>query len=318
MVAGFEQPDEGVIELDGLDLVQVPAHKRPVNTVFQSYALFPFMTVWDNVAFGLKYLTKDKSEISERVGKALDLVEMGAFAKRKPHQLSGGQQQRVALARALVLEPNVLLLDEPLGALDAKLRKTLQIELRQLQKRVETTFIYVTHDQEEAMTMSDRLAVLLNGQVEQVGSPSEVYSQPATSYVAGFLGSANLYDAKVIEVVGDGLVCRVGAYDLVVGACEYDPAVGDEVSVMVRPERVEVSHVGGEQRERGDTDGNLMAGKVQALVFRGAHTGVVLDCSGLGIEAEVPNIRGEPPAWLSTGSVVRARVSPSALRVLVS
>ena len=134
------------------------------------------------------------------MGKALDLVEMGTFAKRKPHQLSGGQQQRVALARALVLEPTVLLLDEPLGALDAKLRKTLQIELRQLQKRVETTFIYVTHDQEEAMTMSDRLAVLLNGQVEQIGSPSEVYSQPATSYVAGFLGSANLYDATVIDV----------------------------------------------------------------------------------------------------------------------
>ena len=152
----------------------------------------------------------------------------------------------------------------------------------------------------------------------QIGTPSEVYSQPASSYVATFLGTTNLFPGTVTEVNGNGLVCRVGAYDLVVGACEYDPAVGDEVSVMVRPERVEVSHVGGEQRERGDTDGNLMAGKVQALVFRGAHTGVVLDCSGLGIEAEVPNIRGEPPAWLSTGSVVRARVSPSALRVLVS
>ncbi|MDX6357221.1 MAG: spermidine/putrescine transport system ATP-binding protein, partial [Nocardioidaceae bacterium] len=163
MIAGFEEPDEGHIILDGADLSQVSPHKRPVNTVFQSYALFPFLDVADNVAFGLRYQRASKDDVRRRVGAALELVQMDALAKRKPHQLSGGQQQRVALARALVLEPTVLLLDEPMGALDAKLRKQLQLELRALQKQVGTTFVYVTHDQEEALTMSDRLAVLDSG-----------------------------------------------------------------------------------------------------------------------------------------------------------
>ena len=165
MIAGFEKPDSGRIELDGRDVAPDPPHRRPVNTVFQNYALFPFMTVWDNVAFGLKYLKTSREETKERVGEALDLVQMGGFAKRKPSQLSGGQQQRVALARALVLRPRVLLLDEPLGALDAKLRKRLQLELRAVQREVGITFVYVTHDQEEALTMSDRIAVLAEGKV---------------------------------------------------------------------------------------------------------------------------------------------------------
>ena len=166
MIAGFERPDEGRIELDGVDLSQVAPHKRPVNTVFQSYALFPFLDVSENVGFGLRYQRATKEEVRRRVAAALDLVQMGALSKRKPHQLSGGQQQRVALARALVLEPTVLLLDEPMGALDAKLRKQLQLDLRSLQKTVGTTFVYVTHDQDEALTMSDRLAVLDHGQVD--------------------------------------------------------------------------------------------------------------------------------------------------------
>ncbi len=169
MIAGFERPDAGRIELDGVDLSQVAPHKRPVNTVFQSYALFPFLDVSENVGFGLRYQRATKEEVRRRVGAALDLVQMGSMSKRKPHQLSGGQQQRVALARALVLEPTVLLLDEPMGALDAKLRKQLQLDLRSLQKHVGTTFVYVTHDQDEALTMSDRLAVLDHGQVMQVG-----------------------------------------------------------------------------------------------------------------------------------------------------
>jgi spermidine/putrescine transport system ATP-binding protein len=223
----------------------------------------------------------------------------------------------VALARALVLEPMVLLLDEPMGALDAKLRKQLQLELRDLQREIGTTFVYVTHDQEEALTMSDRLAVMHQGRVMQVGTPSEVYSQPAGSYVASFLGSTNLFPATVTEVRPDGLVCRVGAHDLAVGTCEHTPAVGDEVHVMVRPERVEVSPAGA-GRPGSATGASVLPGRVELLVFRGAHTGVVLDCDGLRVEAEVANQRGEPPAWLTEGSAVQARLSPSALRALVS
>ncbi len=200
MIAGFEKPDSGRIELDGHDVAGDPPHKRPVNTVFQTYALFPFMSVWDNVAFGLRYQKTSRDDTKRRVGEALDLVRMTDYAKRRPTQLSGGQQQRVALARALVLRPSVLLLDEPLGALDAKLRKLLQLELRAVQREVEITFVYVTHDQEEALTMSDQIAVMANGRVEQVGPPEEIYSAPATTYVAGFLGAANIFDAEVSTV----------------------------------------------------------------------------------------------------------------------
>jgi spermidine/putrescine transport system ATP-binding protein len=313
MVAGFELPDEGSIELDGLDLVRVPAHKRPVNTVFQSYALFPFLSVWDNVAFGLKYQQNNsKAEVRDRVGRALELVEMTTMAKRKPHQLSGGQQQRVALARALVLEPTVLLLDEPLGALDAKLRKTLQIELRQLQKRVETTFIYVTHDQEEAMTMSDRIAVLLNGQLEQVGTPSEVYSRPQTSYVAGFLGSANLYDVTVIDVVGDNATCELGQVKVRANVAEC-AVPGARISLAVRPERIEVAPP---DQLREDGDANVFAGSVEHLVFLGAQTHVGVQIGGALMVAEVPNVHGELPDWLHEGRQVCIRISLKAIQLL--
>jgi spermidine/putrescine transport system ATP-binding protein len=312
MVAGFEQPDEGSIELDGSDLVRVSAHKRPVNTVFQSYALFPFMSVWDNVAFGLRYHTDDKSEVRSRVGKAVELVEMSGFAKRKPHQLSGGQQQRVALARALVLEPTVLLLDEPLGALDAKLRKTLQIELRQLQKRVETTFIYVTHDQEEAMTMSDRLVVMRDGRVEQLGSPSEVYSQPDTAYVAGFLGTANLYEAKVLEVEGDIATCELGEVRLRARAVECSQP-GAVVSVAIRPERIEIAPFS-ELRE--EDDANVLPGTVEQLVFLGAQTHVGVRIGANLVTAEVANVHGALPEWLHEQKRVCVRVSPAAVRLL--
>ncbi len=309
MIAGFEEPDEGRIELDGKDLSQVPPHKRPVNTVFQSYALFPFLDVSDNVAFGLRYQRAGKDEVRRRVGAALDLVQMGALSKRKPHQLSGGQQQRVALARALVLEPTVLLLDEPMGALDAKLRKQLQIELRSLQKVVGTTFVYVTHDQDEALTMSDRLAVLDQGRVMQIGTPSEVYSTPANAHVATFLGTTNLWPAEVVSADADGLCCRIGAVDLRV---DGDGArAGDRVSVMVRPERVTVSRL-----PAGGDGTNVLPGRVATLTFRGAHTAVLLDCGGLRLEADVSNVAGEPPEWLEEGAEVSVEVSPRALRVL--
>src|SRR5512134_3756958 len=216
MIAGFEQPSEGRILLDGVDVAYTPPHKRNVNTVFQNYALFPHLNVFDNVAFGLRRAKRPKSEVKERALQALELVQLGGFEGRKPSQLSGGQQQRVALARALVLNPSVLLLDEPLGALDAKLRKTLQIELKSLQREVGITFIYVTHDQEEALTMSDRLAVMSNGRVEQVGTPSEVYEEPATAYVADFLGVSNLMDASAAGSTSDGRgKVRIGDFELV-------------------------------------------------------------------------------------------------------
>ena len=207
MIAGFERPDGGQILLDGRDMAPDAPHVRPVNTVFQNYALFPLMTVWDNVAFGLRYQDVDKAETKRRVGEALALTRIEELGHRRPAQLSGGQQQRVALARALVLNPRVLLLDEPLGALDAQLRKHLQLQLRQLQRDVGITFVYVTHDQEEALTMSDRIAVIAEGKVEQVGSPEEIYARPATAYVAGFLGSANIFDAEVTDLAGATATC---------------------------------------------------------------------------------------------------------------
>ena len=213
MIAGFEQPTDGRILLDGTDMAYTPPHKRNVNTVFQSYALFPHLNVADNVAFGLRRQKVGKHETRERVAETLELVQLTGFEKRKPAQMSGGQQQRVALARALVLKPAVLLLDEPLGALDAKLRKALQIELKALQQQVGITFIYVTHDQEEALTMSDRIAVMADGKVEQVAPPREVYEEPSTVFVADFLGVSNLMDA---EAVGGANICRlqVGDFEL--------------------------------------------------------------------------------------------------------
>src|SRR6476469_7018520 len=192
MIAGFERPTSGRILLDGDDVAQTPPHRRNVNTVFQSYALFPHLNVADNVAFGLKYKKVTKAERTTMVNEALALVQLADYGKRKPGQLSGGQQQRVALARALVLRPRVLLLDEPLGALDARLRKDLQVELKALQQNLGITFVYVTHDQEEALTMSDRLAVMSDGHVEQMGDPQEVYEAPDTLFVAEFLGVSNL------------------------------------------------------------------------------------------------------------------------------
>src|SRR5580698_5947520 len=208
LIAGFEQPTAGKILLDGQDVSAVPPHRRNVNTVFQSYALFPFLTVYDNVAFGLRNKRLPKSELDSRVYSALDLVHLRQFEKRRPGQLSGGQQQRVALARALVLQPSVLLLDEPLGALDAKLRRSLKVELKALQEQVGITFLYVTHDQEEALTMSDRLAVMRDGKIVQLGRPSDVYEEPADTYVADFLGASNLMEVDVVSR-GPGSCCSV-------------------------------------------------------------------------------------------------------------
>ncbi|WP_454793526.1 ABC transporter ATP-binding protein [Mycolicibacterium lutetiense] len=246
MIAGFESPTEGAIRLEGVDVSRVPPHKRNVNTVFQHYALFPHMTVWDNVAYGprsrRKAAKKDSAEIKRSVDELLEIVRLTDFAKRKPGQLSGGQQQRVALARALVNYPSALLLDEPLGALDLKLRHAMQFELKRIQREVGITFIYVTHDQEEALTMSDRIAVMNNGNVEQIGSPTEIYDRPATVFVASFIGQANLWagrqtgranrDFVEVEVLGTTLKAKPGDTTI-------EP--GGHATLMVRPERVRVS-----------------------------------------------------------------------------
>lgn len=311
MIAGFEKPDSGRIELDGRDVVSDPPNRRPVNTVFQTYALFPFMTVWDNVAFGLKYQKASRDETKRRVGEALELVRMSDFAKRRPAQLSGGQQQRVALARALVLRPRVLLLDEPLGALDAKLRKQLQLELRAVQREVGITFVYVTHDQEEALTMSDQIAVLAEGRVEQVGPPQEIYSAPATTFVAGFLGAANIFDAEVIEAGGGSAVCS--ALDTRLGAAVDKSAGPGSAAIVIRPERIALQNAG-EPIMQGR---NVISGTVAQVVYLGNCTQVHVDVgASAALIVEVPNHSGPSSVTHEPGVRVNCVCTHDAVRVL--
>jgi spermidine/putrescine transport system ATP-binding protein len=242
MIAGFETVTSGRILLEGVDVSQVPPYRRNVNTVFQQYALFPHMSVRDNIAFGPRTKDVAAAEVDRRVQQMLDVVRLAAFADRRPHQLSGGQKQRVALARALVNYPSALLLDEPLSALDLKLRQAMQIELKRIQREVGITFIFVTHDQEEALTMSDRIAVMSAGRVEQVGSPEEIYDSPATGFVAGFIGTANLLPTNIQQIVGERAVVKLAA-DRPVEAptLGHRFTVGQEATLMIRPERIRVS-----------------------------------------------------------------------------
>ncbi len=321
MIAGFEQPDAGRILLDGRDVAQDPPHQRPVNTVFQNYALFPHLSVAENVGFGLSYQKASKAEISRRVGSALELTRMGSYAKRRPGQLSGGQQQRVALAPALVQNPKVLLLDEPLGALDAQLRRQLQLELRALQREVGITFVYVTHDQEEALTMSDRIAVLAGGRIEQVGAPQEIYSCPATTYVAGFLGSANIFDAELLSSSPTGEArCRAlgGPVEAMLDS-SLDPG---PAAIVIRPERiVMLRHDAVESpSSRGSSGSNQMRGTVRDVVYLGSNTQVLVDVDTDDGEApltvEVPNHHGPSSVDLRPGDAVVCSCAPDAVRVL--
>jgi spermidine/putrescine transport system ATP-binding protein len=311
MIAGFERPDEGRVMLDGRDLSHDPPHARPVNTVFQDYALFPFMTVRENVGFGLKYQRASRSETAQRVAGALDLTRMAKFAERRPGQLSGGQRQRVALARALVLNPRVLLLDEPLGALDAQLRKQLQLELRALQREVGITFVYVTHDQEEALTMSDRIAVLAEGKVEQVGGPQEIYTTPATTYVAGFLGSANIFDAELLSSVGGEATCAT--LDTKIGARLDDALEPGPAAIVIRPERIDLA----DADESVPVGRNVFRGMVRDIVYLGASTHVHVALStGQLLTVEVPNHDGPSSVTHPPGSTVQCVCTPDAVRVL--
>ncbi len=307
LIAGFEQPTEGKILLDDVDVSGVPPHKRNVNTVFQSYALFPFLTVFDNVAFGLRNRKLDKPEIGRQVGRALELVKLGPFARRRPGQLSGGQQQRVALARALVLQPSVLLLDEPLGALDAKLRRSLKVELKALQEEVGITFLYVTHDQEEALTMSDRLAVMRDGKIVQLGGPHEVYEEPADTYVADFLGVSNLMEIHVVER-GPGPHCQVRLGEAVLTAEYGGSDAPDSAHAVIRPERVRVEQF-------GSAGANRVPAMVERLVYLGSATQVILRLAA-GPELQVLLQNDGITEQLAHGTPVHAYLPPDALRVL--
>jgi spermidine/putrescine transport system ATP-binding protein len=307
MIAGFERPTEGQILLDGVDMVQTPPHKRHVNTVFQSYALFPHLNVFDNVAFGLRYKQSGRPA-KEAVPEALARVRLEGMEKRKPSQLSGGQQQRVALARALVLDPKVLLLDEPLGALDAKLRKALQIELKGLQENLGITFIYVTHDQEEALTMSDRMAVMSDGRIEQVGSPQNIYEEPSTAYVADFIGTSNLMSGQAVGRNGArGCVVRCG--DLELEAWGGDVGATGDVLLVIRPERVDV-------HPHGTDGGNRVPGMVERVVYVGASTQLMIRLlTGVSLQAMLPS--GASADAYAQGSPVSVHLPPDSLRVLV-
>ena len=308
MVAGFEPPTTGKILLDGTDVGNWPPHRRNVNTVFQSYALFPFLTVAENVAFGMKYKSVPKSERDQRVAEALELVQLSGYEKRRPNQLSGGQQQRVALARALVLRPSVLLLDEPLGALDAKLRRTLQVELGALQEQVGITFLYVTHDQEEALTMSNRLAVMNHGRIVQIGTPEEVYSEPADAYVADFLGVSNLMDARVEQAAAGRASCRLRLGDFVLEAEAGRLDATGAVKVAIRPERIHLYAY--------ETSGaNRVPGMVERLVFLGSTTHVYVRlATGSTLQALVRNDGAALP--YSQGTPVSVGLPADALRIL--
>ncbi len=243
MIAGFEEPTTGRVLIAGRDVTSVPSAKRPVNMVFQAYALFPHMTVFENIAFGLRIRRVGRREIEERVAEAMRIVQLEGMSKRKPIQLSGGQQQRVALARALVNRPEALLLDEPLGALDLKLRKEMQLELKHIQEETQTTFVYVTHDQEEALTMSDRIAVMDQGIVEQVAAPRELYERPATPFVAGFIGVSNVVHLRPDRAHEGMVVMTVAEGEWVVAPSESARDM-EEILITVRPEKIKFEEVG--------------------------------------------------------------------------
>jgi spermidine/putrescine transport system ATP-binding protein len=285
MVAGFEQPNAGKVLIDDEDVAGLPAFKRPTNTVFQSYALFPHLNVGENVGFGLKRKKVAKDEIQRRVSAELDRVGLAGEANRKPNQLSGGMQQRVALARALVNLPKVLLLDEPLGALDLKLRKGLQVELKRIQREVGITFVYVTHDQEEALTMSDRIAVMNRGRVEQVDAPEAVYERPATTFVAGFIGVSNLMPAVVEQSSGDRTRVRLDA-GVDIEAVGNGLATGERCHAVVRPEKLEIG-----RKEDSTRDGwPSVEGTVESSIYLGTATSIVVRLAGdVPMTVLVPN-----------------------------
>jgi spermidine/putrescine transport system ATP-binding protein len=311
ILAGLDLPDEGIVKIGGVDASKIPAHRRPVNTVFQSYALFPHLSVRDNVAFGLRMKKVVAPELSERVSRALDLVQISSLSERSPAQLSGGQKQRVALARALVNEPQVLLLDEPLGALDLKLRKELEVELLALQRRLAITFLYVTHDQEEALVMSDRIAVMRAGVIEQMDESRRLYERPRTRFVGQFLGSCNLLEATVRERREGGatVVTPIGTLNVEFGADVPEAARRSSFSLAIRPEKIVLSSAG----EAGGE--NRVPVRVAQLIYIGSETHYVLDVGEGTLTAYAMNAGAGSRAY-GVGQPATAWLPPSALVLL--
>jgi putrescine transport system ATP-binding protein len=310
MLAGFETPTSGRIVLNGQDLAGLPPYERPLNMMFQSYALFPHLTVWDNIAFGLRRDHWLKDKVAERVEAMLKLVQLGKYAKRKPHQLSGGQQQRVALARSLAKQPEMLLLDEPLGALDKKLREETQIELVNIIEQVGVTCVMVTHDQEEAMTMASRIAVMSEGRFLQVGSPSEIYETPATRFVADFIGNVNLMDGSVEVDEADHVIIDTADCKHYVGH-GITGTQGMPVTVALRPEKIAL------QREKPADEYNCVAGVVQELSYFGSETVYRIKlASGMILCASVANTERHRESAFTWGDTVWATWSQQAHVVL--
>jgi len=305
LIAGFEMPTKGEIFLFGDEIEDLPPHKRSINTVFQHYALFPHMTVGENVAFGLRMLGQSEAEITKRVEESLSLVKMESFIKRKPVQLSGGQQQRVALARALAPQPKVLLLDEPLSALDLKLRQAMRLELKTLQRETGITFIFVTHDQEEALTMSDRIAVMSAGQIQQIGGPHEIYERPVNRFVADFIGDTNFLEAEITVVEGDFADCQVNNELSFKVQSIAQHSIGDKVTLALRPEKISLAHSGEVQ------------GRITEAVYLGTDTSysvAISDNITLAVRDQI-DLTGH--ARFAEGDLVGVGMSADAVRMLI-
>ncbi|GAA1093006.1 MULTISPECIES: ABC transporter ATP-binding protein [Kitasatospora] len=303
MIAGLEDPTSGTVLIGGQDVTALPPYKRPVNTVFQNYALFPHLDIYENVAFGLR--RRGKKDVKKQVEDMLELVELGPLARRKPHQLSGGQQQRVAVARALINHPQVLLLDEPLGALDLKLRRQMQLELKRIQTEVGITFVHVTHDQEEAMTMADTIAVMNGGRIEQLGAPADLYENPATTFVANFLGQSNLIPAEVTGNSGDELLLSAGGTRLAVprARCATDAT---KVHLGVRPEKITIAHSSTDVPE----DRNRLVGTVVDSSFIGVSTQYTVR-TGTGQDIAVFEQNMERDGRIVPGATVQVHWNPA-------
>ncbi|MCX5203878.1 ABC transporter ATP-binding protein [Streptomyces sp. NBC_00237] len=307
MIAGLEDPSTGTVSLGDRDVTHLPPYKRPVNTVFQSYALFPHLDISENVAFGLR--RRGIKSVKKQVDDMLDLVQLGQFAKRKPHQLSGGQQQRVAVARALINHPQVLLLDEPLGALDLKLRRQMQLELKRIQTEVGITFVHVTHDQEEAMTMADQVAVMNGGRVEQLGAPADLYENPQTTFVANFLGTSNLIEAEVAATTSDVITVTCGDAKIKVPGkrCQAQTSTGDKLLVGVRPEKVSITPT--DDAGKIPDGRNRMTGRITASSFIGVSTQFIVDSPACAdFEVYVQNV--ERDSRLAPGAEVVLHWNP--------
>lgn len=283
MIAGFEDATNGIIEVQGERVEDKEAFERDVNTVFQSYALFPHMTVYDNIAYGLTVKKVPKDEIKVRVKEMLELVQLMGFEGRKPDMMSGGQKQRVAIARALINNPKVLLLDEPLGALDLQLRKQMQIELKRLQKLLNITFVYVTHDQEEAMTMSDRIAVMNDGVIEHLATPSEIYNKPKTKFVANFIGESDIFSGKILSIEGEKAVVETELGKCIMSAEGFQ--VGEDVHLCIRPEVMQYS--------KEPVEGFSIKGQVKNMIFVGAQYRTLVAMEN-GYDVKINRVKADP------------------------